>query len=179
MKRVVFALFVAFVTITLVYLNTSKYQVHIGSNVVVTNHSKGEVLVKNLVGSIRGFGRDNLSGLSFYIIGDDFEMVAVKSDDGRMIGHMVSKYTAIALKKIIADGYKDMAYNIAKSDVGERIIYPLRFISFNEIEPKQYYIELPVSLLRDVSTSMSVRFDGGHRYEIVQKVHREYLESKK
>ena len=144
MKRVVFALFL-FVAITLVYLNTSKYQVRIEPNVVVTNHSRLEVLVKNFIGSVRGFGKDNLSGLSFYIIVDDYEMIAVKSDDGRMVGHMVSKYTAIALKKLVADGYKDMAYNIAKSDIGERIIYPMRFISFNEIEPKQYYVELPIS----------------------------------
>ena len=141
MKRVIFALFVA---IILVYLGTSKYQIHVGPNIVATNYSRSEVLVKNFVGSVKGLAKDNLSGLSFYIIEHDYEMIAVKSDDGRIIGHMVSRYTAIALKKLVADGYKDMAYNIAKSDIGERTIYPLRFISFNEIEPKRYYIELPV-----------------------------------
>lgn len=144
MKRMIFVLLLSLV-ITLGYLSTSAYSVHIGQNILVTNHTKAEVLVKNFVGNIRGFAKDNLSGLSFYIIGDDYEMVAVRSADGRMVGHMVSKYTAVVLKKLMANDQRDLAYDITKGDIGNETIYPLRFISWDEIEPKDLgVIELPV-----------------------------------
>jgi hypothetical protein len=130
-----------------VYSLTSNHTVSIGGREAITDFSRAYVLTNNFIGDLLGYGREDFIGLSFYFIDtDDIELIAVESNDGRMVGHMVSKHTRDILEELVVVEENSVC-SIAKDRIGSRVICPLIFITWNEIEPLEFYFELPIPKL--------------------------------
>lgn len=106
--------------------------VSVGPETVPLNASNGYVLYKNMVGALSGYGRCDITNLSYYWV----EINGLYYSDGG--GVLISDYAAQGLKKLIEKGEGDLAYKIAqesfdrvqkKYDWGTeyKLIYPLKF----------------------------------------------------
>ena len=137
MKKCVALLVVlALATMSSVLWLTASYRYAVGSEIVTTDFARGYVLAMNFVGDLNGYGRTNFANLSYFFIeDDDISIAAVRSSDGRIVGRMLYSPTADALRQVEEDEGSETAFAVAEAKLGDRLIHPLRFITFDEIEP--------------------------------------------